>query len=72
MGGCVIRLKRLCGNGGLFSFTGLCRNQALGSYRAFVTDETRTVVLRFPNRTAVVSPADPGKFAESLAGAASP
>jgi hypothetical protein len=26
---------RLCGNGGLFSFTGLFRNKTLGSYHAF-------------------------------------
>ena len=53
---------RLFGNGGLFSITGWYRNRALGSYRAFVTDLTKTVVLRFPTRTVVVSPANPEQF----------
>ena len=38
---------RLCGNGGLFSFTGLYRNKALGNYRAFVNDWNKVVVLNF-------------------------
>ena len=58
---------RLFGNGGLFSFTGLYRSRPLGNYRAFVTDLNRTVVLRFVNRTVVVSPGDPGAFAAGLA-----
>ena len=57
---------RLCGNGGIFSFTGLYRSRALGRYRAFVNDLNRTVVLRFANRTAVVSPDDPHVFAEAV------
>lgn len=57
---------RLCGNGGLFSFTGLYRSSALGRYRAFVNDWRRTVVLRFPNRTIVVSPDDPEAFVNAL------
>ena len=36
-------------NGGLFSYTGWFHNAELGSYRAFVTDHARTVVLRFPD-----------------------
>jgi hypothetical protein len=57
---------RLFGNGGLFSFTGLYRNKALGSFRAFVNDLNRTVVLRFPERTLVVSPDDPEGFVERI------
>jgi hypothetical protein len=57
---------RLCGNGGLFSFTGWYRNRALGNYRAFVTDLKRTVVLRFPKRTVIVSPENPEQFVEEL------
>lgn len=41
---------RLWGNGGMYSFTGLFRSKALGSYRAFVMDRHRTVVLRFADR----------------------
>ncbi|MBI4914486.1 MAG: hypothetical protein HY825_01440 [Acidobacteria bacterium] len=57
---------RLFGNGGLYSITGLFRSKALGSYRAYVTDPGRAVVLRLPDRTVVVSPDDPGAFLEGL------
>jgi len=59
--------RRTCGNGGGFSFTGWYWNKALGSYRAFVTDLNRTVVLRFEKRTVVVSPAEPEDFVRKLA-----
>lgn len=58
---------RLLGNGGLFSFTGLFRNNTLGCYHGFATDLRRTVVLRFHSRTVVVSPAAPGTFARDIA-----
>lgn len=57
---------RLFGNGGMFSFTGLYRNRALGNYRAFVTDLKRTVVLRFPKGTIVVSPENPERFVAEI------
>jgi hypothetical protein len=57
---------RTFGNGGLFSFTGFFRNKALGAYRAFVTDQHRTVVLRYSARTVVVSPAAPEEFVHDL------
>ena len=57
---------RLFGNGGMFSITGLFRNRALGNYRAFVTDLKRTVVLRFPKRTVVVSPENPERFVTEI------
>jgi hypothetical protein len=57
---------RLFGNGGMFSITGLYRNRALGNYRAFVTDPAKTVVLRFPKRTVVVSPANPEQFVAEI------
>jgi len=53
---------RTCGNGGFFSVTGLYWSRLLGSYRAFVTDLQRTVVLRFPGRTLVLSPESPEEF----------
>ena len=56
-----------CGNGGFFSFTGLFYNRKLGFHRAFVTDHIRTVVLRYPHRIVVVSPADPEAFVRDLA-----
>jgi hypothetical protein len=57
---------RTFGNGGLFSFTGFFCSSALGSYRAFVTDPHRTVVLHFPARIVVVSPSSPAEFAHDL------
>ncbi|VGO17923.1 hypothetical protein PDESU_06525 [Pontiella desulfatans] len=57
---------RLCGNGGLFSFTGLYRNKKLGNYRVFVNDLNRAVVLRFSKRTTVVTPDDPAAFVERV------
>lgn len=57
---------RLCGNGGLFSFTGWFHNKGLGLYRAFVTHTRRTVVLCLATRTLVVSPADPEAFVRDV------
>lgn len=57
---------RLFGNGGLFSITGWYRNGALGNYRAFVTDLTKTVVLRFSTKTIVVSPQNPEQFISEI------
>lgn len=57
---------RTWGNGGLFSYTGRYRNRALGPYQAWVNDMKRTVVLRFAERTLVVSPADPEAFAQEI------
>lgn len=59
---------RLFGNGGLFSFTGIFRNRTLGNYRAYVTDPHRTVVLRFSDRTLVVSPERPEEFTAAIPG----
>ena len=57
---------RLFGNGGLFSFSGLFRNRSLGTYRAFLTDLHRTVVLHFTKRTVVVSPSAPEDFVHDV------
>jgi len=57
---------RLFGNGGLYSFTGLFRSRALGRYHAYVTDPARTVILRFKNRTIVVSPENPEAFVRDI------
>jgi len=42
-------------------------NKRLGSYRAYVTDPRRTVVLRYANRRAGLSPASPEGFVRDLA-----
>lgn len=57
---------RLFGNGGLFVFAGWFRNRELGTYRAWVTDPQRTVVLGFPKRTWVISPSLPEQFIRDL------
>lgn len=60
---------RTCGNGGLFSFSGWFRSPSLGSFRAFATNPKLAVVLRYADRTIVVSPADPESFVDELSAA---
>ena len=55
------------GNGGFFSFTGWRYNPGLGFYRVFATNSPDRVVLRYPNRTVVVSPSPPDDFVGELA-----
>ena len=57
---------RIGGNGGLFSFSGFFMNQSLGTYRALVTDPTLSVVLKYPDRKVVISPATPAEFVRDL------
>ena len=64
--GVMNRSLRVCGNGGFFSFTGFYWSKTLRSYRAYVTDLRRTVVLRFERRTVVVSPDSPEDFVREL------
>ncbi|MBT8447474.1 MAG: hypothetical protein HKO62_02745 [Gammaproteobacteria bacterium] len=59
---------RMFGNGGLFAISGWFRNKALGRYRAFVTDPDRSVVVRFADRTIVVSPGEQERFVAALRG----
>jgi hypothetical protein len=59
---------RVFGNGGLFSFTGLFYNRALGRCRLFATDPKRAVVMVLPARTVVVTPADPEHFIRAVRG----
>jgi hypothetical protein len=53
---------RVFGNGGLFAITGRFWNRKLGWYRAYATDPSRAVVLRYPKRTIVITPHDPQHF----------
>lgn len=57
---------RTLGNGGAFSFTGRYWSKSLGHYRAFVNDWKRPVVLRWPERTIVLSCDDPEAFVAAL------
>jgi hypothetical protein len=60
------RSLRLFGNGGFFSLTGWFRSPTLGIYRAYATDTRRAVVLRFADKTVVVTPDDPQRFAAEI------
>ena len=60
------RSWRICGNGGLFCYSGYFRSRKLGSFRPFVTDPKRSVVLRTAQKTYIVSPADPERFVAAL------
>jgi Bacterial PH domain len=53
---------RLTGNDGFFSITGWFWNRKLGRHRAFATDLSRAVVLRYADRTIVITPHDPQQF----------
>ena len=64
--GAMCKSIRTCGNGGFYSFTGFYWSKSLKSYRAYVTDLRRTVVLRYEKRTAVVSPENPEDFVRTL------
>ncbi|MCX2795094.1 PH domain-containing protein [Microbulbifer thermotolerans] len=57
---------RIFGNGGLFGYIGLFHNRRLGRYRAFATDLSKSVVLRFPQRTLVITPDKPEQFVAEI------
>ena len=59
---------RIFGNGGFFSFSGWFRNKHLGTYRAYITDPSLAVVLRYGDRTVVLSPEDPQRFVATVMG----
>jgi hypothetical protein len=50
----------------MFCFAGAFHNKKLGSYRAFATDNNRTVILKFSNRTVVVTPDNPEEFVKRI------
>jgi hypothetical protein len=57
---------RVIGNAGLFSFCGWFYSKRLGRYRIFATDIRKVVVLQFPDRVVVVSPAARQAFIQHL------
>ncbi len=57
---------RLLGVGGLFASVGRFRSQALGDYRAYITDPKNTVVLDFSGEIVVITPADPLAFERAV------
>jgi len=61
---------RTFANGGLFAFAGNFHSGDLGAYRAYVTDGMKAVVLKFTDKTIVVSPDDPEEFIAAVTSAA--
>jgi len=57
---------KLMGNDGLGAYAGRFRSKKLGNFRAYVSDPACAVVLRWPDRCLVVSPAQPGEFIDAL------
>lgn len=57
---------RTFGNGGMFCYAGKFRNNKLGSYRAFATDLSLSVVLKYSDRVVVVTPGMPDEFVEKI------
>ncbi len=64
--GAMRRSIRLAGDGGLFAIVGWYWNRKLRKYRAFATDPKRSVVLKFADRTVVVTPDNPERFVEAI------
>ena len=44
----------------------VCRSRKLGKFRAYVSDPDCAVVLRWPDRCLVVSPAQPSEFTDAV------
>lgn len=57
---------RTFGNGGLFSFSGTYKSGKLGTFKAYVTDFKKCVVIIAAGQTIVVSPDNPELFVEVL------
>lgn len=61
---------KLFANGGLGSLRGSFRSKRIGKFYAFMTGTENAVVLRWPDKTIAVSPADPEFFMLSVRSAA--
>ncbi len=57
---------KIMGNDGLGAYAGRFRSQKLGNFRAYVSDPEYAVVLRWPDRCLVVSPAQTGEFIDAV------
>jgi hypothetical protein len=62
---------RAMGIGGLFGFVGYYRNEILGTYKAYATNELNTVVLDFGGKKIVVTPDKPEAFLQAVEAARS-
>jgi hypothetical protein len=57
---------KIMGNDGLGAYAGRFWSKRLGKFRAYVSDPDCAVVLRWPDRCLVVSPAQPGEFVDAV------
>ncbi|NOQ21569.1 MAG: hypothetical protein GQ565_02810 [Candidatus Aegiribacteria sp.] len=57
---------RTFGNGGLYSFSGSYKSGKFGTFKAYVTDFKKCVVIVAAGQTVVVSPENPELFVEVL------
>jgi hypothetical protein len=64
--GATMGSVRALGIGGLFGFVGHFRNEVLGLYKAYATNEHNTVVLDFGGDKVVVTPGEPHEFVEAV------
>lgn len=62
--GATMGSVRAFGIGGLFGFVGHFRNEVLGLYKAYATNQQNTVVLDFGGNKVVVTPGEPNEFVE--------
>ncbi len=60
------KMSRRFGNGGMFCFAGYYKSKKIGPVRVFATDLRRPVVLRFADRSIIVTPDDPVAFVEKI------
>lgn len=60
------KMTRRFGNGGMFCFAGSYKSKKIGPVRVFATDLRRPVVLRFADRSIIVTPDDPIDFVEKV------
>lgn len=63
---------RKWGNGGLFSFSGKYYNRRLGNYEAYATDPQKAIVLKFRDRTLIITPERPERFVAQIRATQSP
>jgi hypothetical protein len=57
---------RWWGNGGLFSYSGSFYSPRIGAYTAYGTKPQQAVVLRFPEKTIVLTPDQPDRFVSKV------
>jgi len=57
---------KLVGNDGLGALSGRFRSQHLGTFRAYLTDDARAVVLRWPDCCLVISPQQHSLFVDTV------